>query len=363
MRRLALAAAGALCKASALLAAGALCAASALLAAGAAAGEPGFGPAPRDAEGRFLNLAGPLPGAVAAVVLPFQARRIWANFAGREGAAPRVANDGRFLRENARQSEPTVTWIGHATLLVQLGGLGFLTDPIWSERASPLSWLGPARLQPPGLALEDLPPVAFVVVSHNHYDHLDLPTLRRLARRDPATRFLVPLGNGALLREAGIAGVEELDWGEVRRFGEVAVHCLPAQHWSARGPGDARLALWASWAVVAPERRFYFSGDTGFFEAFARMGRRLGPFDLAALAIGAYRPEAMMRPLHLDPEEAVRAGRELRAERLLGIHFGTFDLADEPLDEPPRRFRAAGAEAGYPADRVWVLDVGETRAF
>jgi N-acyl-phosphatidylethanolamine-hydrolysing phospholipase D len=339
--------------------------AAALAAAGAASGgEPGvLGPAPRDAGGRFVNLAGNLDFAGPSVTLPFSFRRIRSSLAGRPGAPERVENDGAFLRENARHSIPTATWIGHSTLLVQMGDLSFLTDPSWSSTASPVSWLGPRRFVPPGVAFEALPPIDFVVISHSHYDHLDLPTLVRLAQRDPRTRFLVPLGNAELLRDAGIERVEELDWGQSARVGSVEATCVPAQHWSRRGLFDERRSLWCAWVVRAPDRSFYFMGDSGWFPGFADVGRLLGPFDLAAVAIGAYEPSRMMRPHHVDPEEAVQAGVALRAQRLVAIHFGTFDLSDEPLTEPPLRFRAAAARAGYSEAAAWLLRIGETRDF
>jgi N-acyl-phosphatidylethanolamine-hydrolysing phospholipase D len=333
-------------------------------AAPAARGEPpAFGPAPRDGSGRFLNLAGELERAGPGVTLPFQWRRIVASVRGRPGAPESVGNDGAFLRENARHSVPTATWVGHASLLVQMGGRSFLTDPIWSRTASPVSWIGPRRYVAPGLALEALPPIDFVVISHAHYDHLDLPTLVRLADRGENTRFLVPLGNAELLRDAGIERVEEFDWGTRTRVGDVEVVCVPSQHWSQRGLFDARRSLWCAWVVLAPERRFYFMGDSGWFEGFSDVGRAFGPFDLAAVPIGAYEPAAMMRPHHVDPEQAVQAGVELRARRLVGVHWGTFDLSDEPLDEPPRRFRAASAKAGYGPAAAWLLRIGETRDF
>jgi N-acyl-phosphatidylethanolamine-hydrolysing phospholipase D len=334
------------------------------LAPAAAAGDPAvFGPAPRDASGRFLNLAGELAGPGPGVTLPFLLRRAASAIAGREGTPPqRVANDGAFLRENARHSVPTATWIGHSTLLVQMGHLSLLTDPIWSRAAGPTAWLGPRRRVPPGLALDALPPIDFVVISHSHYDHLDLPTLVRLAQRDAATRFLVPLGDAQLLRDAGIRRVEEFDWGQGTRVGAVEVTCVPSQHWSQRSPFDARRTLWCAWVVAAPERRFYFMGDSGWFSGFADVGRAFGPFDLAAVPIGAYEPAAIMRSHHLDPEHAVQAGLALGARRLVAMHFGTFDLADEPFDEPPVRFRAAAARAGY-GDDAWVLRIGETRDF
>ncbi len=328
-----------------------------------AAGETRLGPAPRDADGRFENPSGPLERAGFRVVFPFQLRRIWSSMVGRKGAPESVPNDGAFLRKNAGHSVPTVTWVGHATLLVQIGGLTILTDPVWSKTASPLSWLGPRRYVEPGIALDDLPPIDVVTISHNHYDHLDLTTIERLARRSPETRFLVPLGNGRLLRDRGVVSVDELDWGEARTISGVRIVCVPAQHWSQRGLRDARRALWSSWVLVASDRRLYFAGDTGYFSGFVEIGAALGPFDLAAVPIGAYEPQAMMRPHHLDPEQAIQAGRDLNARRVMAMHFGTFDLSDEPLDEPPRRFRAAARSAGYSESESWLLRIGETRPF
>jgi len=326
-------------------------------------GAASLGPAPRTADGRYANPDGSLAHGSLAVRLPFFLRRIAGSFTDRPGAPTRVGNDGAFLRENARHSEPTVTWIGHATLLVQMDHVSFLTDPTWSETASPVSFAGPRRFVPPGLALDDLPPIDFVLISHNHYDHLDLDTLAALAARDGATRFFVPLGNGGLLRESGIEHVVELDWGESREHAGVRVFCLPAQHWSKRGVDDDDRALWSSWAVVGDQRRFFFAGDTGVFDGFARIGAIFGGFDLAAVPIGAYEPAAMMQASHLNPEEAVTAARDLRARRAIAMHFGTFDLSDEPLDEPPRRFVEAADRQALGRDRAWVLAVGETRAF
>ncbi len=334
-----------------------------LLGSGSAQAGVEFGPAPKDEDGRFLNRAGPIPQAGARITWPFFLRRAAGTFRSRPGAPTRRENSGQFLRENAGHSSPTVTWVGHATLVVQMAHATFLTDPTWSSTASPVRFAGPRRFVEPGIDLEALPRIDFVLISHNHYDHLDLPSLRAIARRNPEARFFVPLGNARLLRGAGIERITELDWGDTAAFGPLRIHCLPTQHWSRRGIRDMRRALWASFAVVGPDRRFYFAGDAGFSRVFAEVGMELGPFDLAALPIGAYEPVEMMRPWHLDPEEAVRAGTQLRARRLLGIHFGTFDLSDEPLDEPPRRFRAAGTEAGIDPGALWLLEVGETRAF
>lgn len=337
-----------------------------LAVAGAAAGEvPGIPGARRDGSGRFLNTVGDIPTAGPGVTVPFFFRKVIATASGRPGGPSVVPNDGTFLRENARHSEPTVTWIGHSTLLVQMDHATFLTDPIWSERASPIAFAGPARRVKPGLALDALPPIDVVVVSHNHYDHMDLPTLSALAARDPRTRFVVPLGNSPTLEGAGIPAdrVTECDWGGRVPVAGLEVVCLPAQHWSARGALDRRLALWGSFAVIGPGRRFYFTGDSGYFDGFSRIGDALGPFDVAAVPIGAYEPTEMMQPFHMNPEEGLRAGLDLRARRIVAMHHGTFDLTDEPIDEPPARFRKAAGDAGLASDRALVLSIGETFGF
>ena len=330
---------------------------------GAGETNPPISGAPVDEDGRFTNLAGDISHGTLSVRFPFILRRMGTYFRTGEDAAERVANDGAFLRENARHSAPTVTWIGHATLLVQMGHVTFLTDPTWSNRPSPVPVIGPRRFVKPGLSMEDLPPIDFVVISHNHYDHLDLPTLRALALRSPDTRFYVPLGNGDLLRQQGIANVAELDWGQTAAFEHVTIHCLPSQHWSKRSLNDDNKALWSSWAVTGSERRFYFAGDTGYFSGFKSIGNHLGPFDLVAVPIGAYEPLAMMRESHMNPEEAVTAAIDLKASRAVAIHFGTFDLSDEPLAEPPRRFADAARTSELGGSAAWILKVGETREF
>jgi len=271
---------------------------------------------------------------------------------------PRVAPDVVALRSG--RLNPSVTWVGHATLLVQLGGLNILTDPHWGQRTSPLPWAGPRRLAAPGIPFDALPRVDVVVLSHDHYDHLDVETLRRLVQaHDPL--ILAPLGFKAWFAEEGPGRVEELDWWQEHVVAGVRFVCLPAQHWSQRSPWDLNRRLWASWALLGPDRRLYFSGDTGYFDGFREIGDRLGPFDVAAMAIGAYQPAAVMRLVHLTPEQAVEAAGDLRARVLLGVHWGTFDLAEEPLDEPPRRMLAEARRRGVPAAGAWILKIGETR--
>jgi N-acyl-phosphatidylethanolamine-hydrolysing phospholipase D len=309
-------------------------------------------------RGGFRN-AEPTSHGSLGVAVPFFARRIWSSLLGRSGAAARVPNDGTFLRHNARHSVPTVTWIGHSTVLVQMDGVTFLTDPIWSDTAGPASGLGARRLVPPPLALDDLPPIDFVVVSHSHYDHADLPTLRTLAER--GARIFVPLRLGKVLRDEGITAVTELDWWESAPFERLTVHCVPARHWSRRGLFDENETLWSGWVVAGPTRRFYFAGDTGTTASFATIGERLGPFGLAALPIGAYEPVAMMQTVHLNPEEAVSAALEVRAERVLAVHWGTFDLTDEPPDQPPARLHREVARRGLDGTRFRTPPLGETQ--
>jgi N-acyl-phosphatidylethanolamine-hydrolysing phospholipase D len=291
--------------------------------------------------------------------LKFFASRSWSTtFNPRRYEAPRTVNDGRGLRADA--TLPTVTWVGHATLLVQLDRVNLLTDPHWGERASPLSWAGPRRLSPPGLAFEDLPAIHLVLISHDHYDQLDLDTARRLAAvHDPL--FLVPLGLRAWFAERGLTRVEELDWWDTRDYRGLRLVCVPAQHWSQRTPWDRNERLWAGWAVLGRDRRLLFGGDSGYFTHFREVGARLGPFDLAAIGIGAYTPPAMMRFTHTTPEEAVQALEDVQGRVLLGIHWGTFDLAEEPLDEPPARMLAEARRRGIPPERAWILRMGETR--
>ena len=322
---------------------------------------PEFDSSSRDNQGRFTNQGGELSHGSLSVRLGFYLRRFGTLFRSDNGAPKSVANEGSFLRDNS--TTPTVTWIGHATLLVQMEGANFLTDPIWSQTPSPLPPVGPSRWVDPGMALEDLPTIDFVVISHNHFDHLDLPTLRKLAARNSDTVFFVPLGNADLLLKNGITQVQELDWGETVSYKNTQIHCLPTQHWSKRKLSDTRKSLWASWAVIGSERRFYFAGDTGYFAGFKQIGDKLGPFDLAAVPIGAYEPHAMMAETHMNPEEAVQAALDVRAESAVAIHFGTFDLSDEPLAEPPLRFKAAAKETRLGSDNSWVLDIGETRQF
>jgi N-acyl-phosphatidylethanolamine-hydrolysing phospholipase D len=309
--------------------------------------------APREGD-RFVNSAGPreLPGFPD--MLGFFLQKTWRSFISQPAGARLVPFDRDAMRRN-----PSITWIGHSTMLVRMDGATFLTDPMFSERASPLAFAGPKRLVPPGVPLEELPPVDFALLSHDHYDHTDVPSIAALAKR--GVRFIVPLGLGELVRSVGGEAVE-LDWWQDVTIGQVKIYCVPAQHFSGRFAFRGHnQTLWAGWVVSGPTRRFYHAGDTGYFTGFAEITKRLGPIDLAALPIGAYQPPSIMRFVHLNPEEALQAASDLQAHRIVAMHYGTFDLTEEPPDEPPRLFRKVAAQHGLDADRAWTLNIGESR--
>jgi L-ascorbate metabolism protein UlaG (beta-lactamase superfamily) len=255
--------------------------------------------------------------------------------------------------------EVIVTFVGHATLLIQTPAGTVLTDPVYSRRASPLSFAGPRRVRAPGVAFEDLPPVSAVLVSHNHYDHCDLPTLRALDERfSPA--FVTPLGNAPLLKSAGLRRVHELDWWQEVPLGSLAVRLTPAQHFSARGPLDRDRALWGGFLIADGRHRLFFAGDSGYSSHFREIRERCGPIPLALLPIGAYEPRWFMKDVHLDPAEAVQAHVDLQARLSVPMHYGTFQLTPEGIDEPLDGLRRALRAAGLPESCFRALDFGES---
>ncbi|HYD36098.1 MAG TPA: MBL fold metallo-hydrolase [Allosphingosinicella sp.] len=304
------------------------------------------------------------------------------------GAAPRSSGHGgparffnRFIGSDERAAWPDrvpvrptvppsrvagdrmlVTWIGHATVLVQTGGLNLLTDPIWSERASPFSFIGPKRVRSPGVRFEDLPKIDLVLVSHNHYDHMDLPTLKRLWRRD-RPHILTSLGNEAILRGEGIEAAA-LDWGGRLDLGAGrAVRIERNHHWSSRWGTDRNRALWSAFTVETPAGDIFFAGDTGYGDgSWTAEAARRGPYRLAILPVGAYEPRDVMQANHLNPEEAVRVFETLNPRTALGMHWGTFQLTFESIDDPPRRLAAARRARGIPDTRFVTTEVGRTFA-
>jgi len=262
---------------------------------------------------------------------------------------PIVANDGASLA--GVEASASVTWVGHATVAVHDEADVFLTDPHFGPRA-----LIPKRLEPPGIPIASVPPNAFAVLSHNHYDHLDAWTVEHL----PASmHWFVPLGLAEWFRARGRENVVELDWWQSARYGRFTITCLPSQHWSRRLEQGTNESLWCAWLVDSGARRYFYAGDSGYFPGFAEFGRRFGPIDVALLPIGAYEPRWFMRYQHMNPAESYQAFLDLRAKYLIGVHWGTFDLTDEPADLAPHALAEAVAQAGGDASKALTLAIGE----
>ncbi|HEX5092764.1 MAG TPA: MBL fold metallo-hydrolase [Burkholderiales bacterium] len=266
---------------------------------------------------------------------------------------PAVQNDGRKLRGAPQEA---LTWIGHATFLVQLGGASALIDPVMSGRIAGFI----PRNVAPGLAWSALPKVDLVLVTHNHMDHMDGPTLKKLGS-DPV--YVVPRGMGYWFRRAGLARVLEMDWWQQEEVAGMRVTFVPSEHWSRRGLNDINTSWWGGYVLEGGGVRVYHSGDTAWFDGFRLIGERCGPIDAAMLPIGAYEPRWFMRGQHMNPEDAVRAFQALGASRFVAMHWGTFKLTDEHLLEPPAFLREVWARAGLPESRLAVPAIGETLAF
>lgn len=310
------------------------------------AADPGLLHAPHQARGRFWNPWNPATRGLRDLLRwklagnPYGPRQ--------PPHVPLVSNDGAYL---ASASEPpSLTWVGHSTFALQDGADVALTDPHWGARA-----LLPRRQSPPGIPLAAVPPHAFAVLSHNHYDHLDAWTVRRL----PAIPWFVPLGLGSWLRQRTRGEVVELDWWQSHRHGRWTLTCLPAQHWSNRIEAGRNRTLWCSWLLDSGDRRIYFGGDSGYFAGFREIGGRFGPIDVALLPIGAYEPRWFMRLQHMDPAEALQAFGDLGAAHMIPMHWGVFDLTDEPIDRAPEVLARAIAAGGTDPARVHTLAIGE----
>ncbi len=234
-------------------------------------------------------------------------------------------------------------WLGHASVYLELDGVRLLVDPMFSERASPVDFIGPKRFHPPPISLAALPKIDAVVISHDHYDHLDMPTIKSLAAR--GTRFFVPLAVGAHLEEwqVPLDQIVELDWWESRKIAGLEIFCTPSRHYSGRDLFDTKATLWSSWSIVGPRHRVYYSGDTGFSDHFQTIGAKLGPFDLSVIKIGAYGPGASWIDIHMSPEHAIEAHVAVQARRMLPVHWATFNLAFHDWDEPIKRAIAAAS--------------------
>jgi len=273
---------------------------------------------------------------------------------------PLAKNDPAYLRSNGDRT--TLTWIGHATVLLQLNGKNVLTDPQFSERASPVQWAGPRRVIAPGLSIQDLPPIHIVVISHDHYDSLDTTSIRHLYERTGGkeTIFFVPLRLKKWFEDLGISRVIEMDWWDQREEVGLKITAVPVQHWSKRGLTSRNKTLWAGWVIQSEDFRFFFAGDSGYTPHFKEIGERLGPFDLSAIPIGAYEPRWFMADHHIAPEESVQVHLDVKSKKSVAIHWGTFILTDEPLDEPPKRLETALKEKHVSKEDFLVLKHGET---
>lgn len=286
------------------------------------------------------------------------------------------------LGQATGESDLAITWLGHSTVLLEFAGVTVLTDPMLGEYAAPLRASRLRRWVKPGIEVDGLPRIDIVLLSHNHYDHLDAPTIRRLAQLQPAIGWCVPLKLGKMLTRLGVDRIHEFDWWDEQSVGNAMVAATPAQHFSARGIHDRNRTLWCGFTVRVGKRSVYFAGDTAYHPEFKLIGERLGPFDATLIPVGAYEPRWFMRVVHMNPEEAIAAYDDLRAGAekaemtekaegrkggkkadpvLVPIHWGTFKLTDEAMDEPPRRTKNLWEQPGKEPSKLWLLKHGETR--
>jgi L-ascorbate metabolism protein UlaG (beta-lactamase superfamily) len=279
----------------------------------------------------------------------------WPSSAGNEGI-PR-------LHEKLGPADIAVTFVNHATFLIQMPGVNILTDPVWSERASPFRWIGPRRIRKPGIQFDELPKIDLILISHNHYDHLDIDTLKKLNERF-SPEVLAAAGDRKLVESTGLRNVLELDWWEDVQFSShLKVTFTPTQHFSARGLFDRQHSLWGSYMIHNLGRRIYFGGDAGYSSHYSEIKRRLGSPDIALLGIGAYEPRWFMRPMHMNPAESVKAHDDLESKQSIGMHFGTFRMSAEAFDQPREDLKMALLKAGISQGKFVTLHEGETRIY
>lgn len=312
-------------------------------------------------NGLFRNPPGsPLRDADMRTLLRFLARM------ARNARLPVEVPDGHVLSERRAAAAlrlahgaDSLTWLGHASFLIRLAGKTVLTDPYLADYAGP-NRLSPKRLVRSGIATHNLPPVDVLLISHNHYDHLDEVTLRHLPNKD-TIQVVVPLRLGSFFLRRGFQRVVELDWEQSFRLDGLEITALPVVHWSRRNAHDTNRTLWAGFSLRGAGRHLFFGGDSAYGEVFRHIGERHGPFDAAMIGIGGYAPQTIMHASHATPEEAVQIGRDIGARQLVGMHWGTVQLTEEPVFEPPRRFLAAGRALGFADEDLWVMKIGETR--
>ncbi len=310
-------------------------------------------------EDGFQNY--PLTPEAPSFSIGFYLHRVWQSF-----FLPDVPEEHSLSEEQALnqfeslKGKDTLTWIGQSTFLIRIDGRIILTDPFFSEYAGPYS-MGPRRFVKPGISIENLPLIDVMVISHNHYDHLDDAFIEALPNKEGIHVF-VPLGLKAFFSERGYSRIHELDWYENARVNDLQITALPAVHYSGRGLADKNKSLWCSWSIDSPSGRYYFLGDSAYSpELFGQIGAYFNSFNLAMLPIGTYGNRKYGVNNHTTPEEAVSIGMEINAKVLVGIHWGTIEMSDESPWEPPERFKAATKKTGVSAERAWVMKIGETR--
>ncbi len=273
---------------------------------------------------------------------------------------PDVVNPDLHRIKNPDSNQIQITWIGHSTFLIQMDGVDILTDPIFNDRSSPFSIGGIRRLVPAGLKLENLPPIQAVIISHNHYDHLDKQTVEGLGSKPT---YFVPLGLGRWLKKRKIENVVELDWWQVFSSARLKFYSVPVQHFSGRTPFDRNKTLWSGWIIEGKRGKFFFAGDTGYSPVFREIGERFGPIRVSLIPIGAYRPRWFMKSVHVDPPEAVQIHQDTNSQQSIASHWGTFKLSDEPVGEPPRYLEKALKDAGLDEKKFIIMRFGETLSF
>jgi len=292
----------------------------------------------------------------------FILRRVWYSLFPKEmGSHYQLSESENLEQLHASNKNSALTWLGHASFLIRLDGKNILSDPHLTDWAGPIEGFGPKRYTPPGISIENLPPIDIIVISHNHYDHLSKHTLERLPNKADI-EIVVPLGMKPFFLDIGYTRVTELDWHESIELGSIKLSAVPSVHHSGRGLFDKNEMLWAAWVIQSQKKKLFFAGDTAYSESIFRdIGKNYGPFDWALVPIGAYSPIELLKQNHVIPEEAVQLGKDIQAKNLVAMHWGTFNLSDEPPDEPPRLFELAGKRLGYSAESLWVMNIGETR--
>lgn len=294
--------------------------------------------------------------------IPFIFRRLSSAFSRPEVPSWHVIEEKNAIDEFHRlKSQFSVTWLGHTTFLLRIQGKTFLTDPFLTDVASPFP-IGPTRYTPPGISVKNLPPLDGIILSHNHYDHLDVKTIESLPGKQ-TMRVFVPLGMRSFFVNRGYKNVQELDWYQSADFDQIQLTALPAVHFSNRGLGDRNETLWCSWAITSRSERVYFAGDTAYSKTlFKEIGDYFKFFDMAIVPIGAYEPEQFMRKVHTNPEQAVQVALDVKADIIVPSHWGTIELTDEPHWEPPERYSDYAKKMGVASDRAWLMKIGETRS-